>query len=630
MKYTFNKTFKVWLKASLIIGLLITSCSKKEDKLNETSIEKKLFLSSEVTNEYKKLATREKYNFIIDLLKGRFKNKNDEKEWLAKNLPTILQDTTNLNSSNLTELNHLLLKKDCVNEAVPYATKLLAKNTRIPKATKSSTASILAAYYNSTKQVDSLGKYVDILERNIQEKGDELWLYMSLYSNKGNLANLKGEFFDAAINYQKAIDYAKPSDARNLGVLYHSLASMYLNLDYIEKAKEYTDLTLELINPDDIPLYYYNTQGIIQGKAKNFKEAEKTFQTIIEKSKQGSRQMLLAQSYSNYGNLKRKKKEFEAGLKYLSLSDSICKKLKVDVGIFYNKINRAELYYDSKKLDKALSEINPLKDFVVDADNPKLKMSVYELLYRIYDDLSQTDLANTYYRLYTENKNKYIGDLPRSVISERELAREREQKLQLRLAYQNELQKQIAKKYGLSIGLFLLILVSVITYFIIAKKQLKKQQLFQQEKKDLEYQLEIKSKELLSNSIKDLGIQQTKDWLRDQLNRILDDLPSVHKKKFSLLKQELKSTTTQELLVDFETKFQTSYSDFYKRLKSMGPDLSPNELILCALIKINYSSKDIALLTNRSLRTIENSRSLIRKKLQLSPNENLQNFIISI
>ncbi|NGZ90178.1 tetratricopeptide repeat protein [Psychroflexus maritimus] len=581
MNYTFNKTFKVWLKASLIIGLLITSCSKKEDKLNETSIEKKLFLSSEVTNEYKKLATREKYNFIIDLLKGRFKNKNDEKEWLAKNLPTILQDTTNLNSSNLTELNHLLLKKDCVNEAVPYATKLLAKNTRIPKATKSSTASILVAYYNSTKQADSLGKYVDILERNIQEKGDELWLYMSLYSNKGNLANLKGEFFDAAINYQKAIDYAKPSDTKNLSVLYHSLASMYLNLDYIEKAKEYTDLTLELINPDDIPLYYYNTQGIIQGKAKNFKEAEKTFQTIIEKSKQGSHQMLLAQSYSNYGNLKRKKKEFEAGLKYLSLSDSICKKLKVDVGIFYNKINRAELYFDSKKLDKALSEINPLKDFVVDADNPKLKMSVYELLYRIYDDLSQTDLANTYYRLYTENKNMYIGDLPRSVVSEWEVAREREKKLQLSVAYESKLQKQNSNKYWLSTGFLLFVLLSVMAYFIIYKKQLKQKQLYQQERQELQYQVQLKSKELLSTTIKELSIQRVKDDLLSDLNKILDDLPNVHKNKFNLLKQKLIAITSNELFLDFESKLDISFSTFYNKLKDVAPNLSPSELIVC-------------------------------------------------
>jgi len=179
-------------------------------------------------------------------------------------------------------------------------------------------------------------------------------------------------------------------------------------------------------------------------------------------------------------------------------------------------------------------------------------------------------------------------------------------------------------------GLTLLILVSVTMYFSISKKQLKKQQLYEQEKKNLEYQLQLKSNELLSNSIKDLGIQQTKDWLRNQLNQILDDLPNAHKKKFNVLKQELKSTTTHELLADFEAKFQTTYSDFYKRLKSIGPDLSPNELILCALIKLNYTSKDIALLTNRSLRTIENSRSLIRKKLQLHANENLQNFIISI
>ena len=612
-----------------ILFMVVIARSPQPNQKDSIAVSPVLFDSSTVTDQFKALKGNKKVDFVINLLNTEFSNPSDKKSWFAEHLDALLQGETKISSSALNELNMLLVKKRYSSETVPYASKLLSKNFQVDQTVKASAAAILSAHYNATKQADSLIKYVDSLEGNIQD-GDDVWLFMTLYANKGNLANLKGDFFDATINYHKAIDYAEPSDTKNLGVLYHSLATMYLNLDYIEKAKDYTDLTLELINSEDIPLYYYNTQGIIQGKAKNFKEAEKTFQTIIKKSKQASNLILLAQSYANYGNLKRKKKEFEAGLNYLQLSDSICKKLKVEVGVLYNKINRAELYYDSKKLDKALLEINPLIDFVVDADNPKLKMSVYELLYRIYDDLSQTDLANTYYRLYTENKNKYIGDLPRSVISEWEVAREREKKLQLRVAYENELQDQRFKKYGLSMGLILLILVSVIMYFSISKKQLKKQQLYEQEKKDLEYQLEIKSKELLSNSIKDLGIQQTKDWLRNQLNQILDDLPNAHKKKFNVLKQELKSTTTHELLADFEAKFQTTYSDFYKQLKTIGPDLSPNELILCALIKLNYTSKDIALLTNRSLRTIENSRSLIRKKLQLHANENLQNFIISI
>ena len=614
---------------STILFKVLIACSPEPNQTDSIAVPPSLFDASRVTDQFKALKGDKKVDFVINLLNTEFSNPSDKKAWFAEHLDALLQGKTKPSSSVLNELNMLLVKKRYSSETVPYASKLLSKNFQVDQTVKASAAAMLSAHYNATKQVDSLIKYVDIMEGNIQED-DDIWLNMTLYANKGNLANLKGDFFDATVNYHKAIDYANPSDARNLGVLYHSLATMYLNLDYIEKAKDYTDLTLELINSEDIPLYYYNTQGIIQGKAKNFKEAEKTFQTIIKKSKQASNLILLAQSYANYGNLKRKKKEFEAGLNYLQLSDSICKKLKVEVGVLYNKINRAELYYDKEKFDKALQEINPLIDFVVDADNPKLKMSVYELLYRIYDDLSQTDLANTYYRLYTENKNKYIGDLPRSVISEWEVAREREKKLQLRVAYENELQDQRFKKYGLSMGLILLILVSVIMYFSISKKQLKKQQLYEQEKKDLEYQLEIKSKELLSNSIKDLGIQQTKDWLRNQLNQILDDLPNAHKKKFNVLKQELKSTTTHELLADFEAKFQTTYSDFYKQLKTIGPDLSPNELILCALIKLKNTTKDIALLTNRSLRTIENSRSLIRKKLQLHANENLQNFIISI
>ncbi len=53
------------------------------------------------------------------------------------------------------------------------------------------------------------------------------------------------------------------------------------------------------------------------------------------------------------------------------------------------------------------------------------------------------------------------------------------------------------------------------------------------------------------------------------------------------------------------------------------PNLTLNELRICSYLILNISSKEIAELTKRSIRSIESTRLNIRKKMKLSHNENL-------
>jgi len=53
------------------------------------------------------------------------------------------------------------------------------------------------------------------------------------------------------------------------------------------------------------------------------------------------------------------------------------------------------------------------------------------------------------------------------------------------------------------------------------------------------------------------------------------------------------------------------------------PSLTVNELRICSYLLLNISSKEIAELTKRSIRSIESTRLNIRKKMKLSHNENL-------
>ena len=72
------------------------------------------------------------------------------------------------------------------------------------------------------------------------------------------------------------------------------------------------------------------------------------------------------------------------------------------------------------------------------------------------------------------------------------------------------------------------------------------------------------------------------------------------------------------------------YEQYYERLKNIAPELTPNDLRICALMRLNISTKEIALLTNRTVGTVDNIRSSIRKKLKLEDDTNLQEYLLNV
>jgi DNA-binding CsgD family transcriptional regulator len=79
----------------------------------------------------------------------------------------------------------------------------------------------------------------------------------------------------------------------------------------------------------------------------------------------------------------------------------------------------------------------------------------------------------------------------------------------------------------------------------------------------------------------------------------------------------------------FEHLFDQAHENFFKRLKTSFPDLTTSDLRLCAYLRLNLSSKEIAPLLNISVRGVEEKRYRIRKRLGLSSDQGLSDFIVS-
>jgi len=127
----------------------------------------------------------------------------------------------------------------------------------------------------------------------------------------------------------------------------------------------------------------------------------------------------------------------------------------------------------------------------------------------------------------------------------------------------------------------------------------------------------IKKNELLIEIRKEL----------DQQKKILgNQYPSYFFERIhSLISKNM--TTNQDWKI-FEELFDQAHQDFFKRLKSSYPALTQSDLKLCAYLKLNLSSKEIAPLLNISFRGVETRRYRLRKRLGLKLDSNLVEFIM--
>ena len=124
---------------------------------------------------------------------------------------------------------------------------------------------------------------------------------------------------------------------------------------------------------------------------------------------------------------------------------------------------------------------------------------------------------------------------------------------------------------------------------------------------------------------------------REMLGKIRDDLHALIKKidneqvsaEFKrVLKMLGDDTKIDDNWEHFAHHFDKVHTDFLIGLKSRFPTLTPSELKLCAYLRMNLSNKEIAQLVNISTRGVEIARYRLRKKLGLSKETNLFEFLL--
>lgn len=129
----------------------------------------------------------------------------------------------------------------------------------------------------------------------------------------------------------------------------------------------------------------------------------------------------------------------------------------------------------------------------------------------------------------------------------------------------------------------------------------------------------IKKNELLTDLIKDIKIIE---------GELINS--SLHQPLKKVIKKINNQLVDKEDWLTFQLHFSNSHSQFFKTLRVKHPNLSSNEIKLCAYLKLNLSSKEIASLMNVAITSVEQSRYRLRKKINLDKDANLVNYIQQI
>ena len=151
------------------------------------------------------------------------------------------------------------------------------------------------------------------------------------------------------------------------------------------------------------------------------------------------------------------------------------------------------------------------------------------------------------------------------------------------------------------------------------------QKLMQLKNEKLELDIESKNREL---AISTMSLIKKNEFLNTIKTTIKEEsTPLGIKKVIKIIDKNINNTDDWKL---FKEAFDNADKDFLKLIKQKHPKLTPNDLKLCAYLRLNLSSKEIAPLLNISPRSVEVKRYRLRKKMDLPPKTSLANHILEL
>ncbi|GAA0712059.1 hypothetical protein GCM10009430_02100 [Aquimarina litoralis] len=443
-------------------------------------------------------------------------------------------------------------------------------------------------------------------QKVILETNDTIYLGVN-YGNIAMLYMYKDECEKAIVNFKKAIERnTLNKNYRLLGINYGNIAKCYADINQVDSA------------------FYAFEKGIYNAKISGDED-------IIQLVNWNKSKLLLEQ--------KRYKEALPLQLTYLEYNKTINKHLAI---LATNK-NIARTYFGLKNYDKALFHANEAIDYATKTNIENRVAEVYKTRGNIYKVMGKYELAfndlQTYDQIQKEvdivNNAKKFKEIEMANSFEKERIKDSvvyaEEKRKISL----QVEKQKVEKQLYFASFIITVMISILIVYLgyqlylrIKKKNKIKEEKLSQKIVDLNSEVTTKKEEvnqLLTETVIHLN---TKEKLAENLAKLSKEEGDVTLKGIIA---DLKADKLEDSkILMLKKNIETLNYDFLKSLKSSHPNLTKTDIEVCSFIKIGLSRKEISNLRNTSLDAIKSTRFRLKKKLQLSADQSLDDYIKSL
>ncbi len=409
----------------------------------------------------------------------------------------------------------------------------------------------------------------------------------------------------------------------------------YFKRDEYDKAQQYYDTSLYYaqLNNDSMRIAAsYSNIGMVLIEKNKYMEARRYYEKAYKISLALGNKTYAGNILVNLGNLYDKMGKLNKSKEYKLKALNIFKEIGNKFFMFKSERLLANEYIKNNELIRARRHmLNILKDTAsVPLDEQIL---LFSSLTELYKSLKNTDSALYYHEVYSNLLLREQKLINHKATEELIIAHKTQQALKDRQLMELKYETQ-NKRLILSV-IFSIILVIVIVLLVLILNQRKKLQIAKRKEIEnenilLKEKIEFKNKELTINTMNIIRHSEFVSSLVPELKEFYKNANNKNKQLIMNIVQKINVHNKTELWDDFFRTFTEVNSSFFDTLDEKFPSITVKERKLCALLKLEMSTKDIASITNTSTRGVETARLRLRKKLNLTSEDNLYVFLRQI
>ncbi|PHS05664.1 MAG: hypothetical protein COA88_11865 [Kordia sp.] len=645
-----NTTFKRIL-ILCFFSIAIGQSQNKDLSLKKNIDSLKTVLKNQKINELNKIKT------LIKLGESYFEVNdfhNSEVNYnKAENIALNTQDTLQLAIINKKRADLFITNNDHIKALEGYKNSInFFNNTPNPDKYNEELffcyIGISDVYINTTRSGKAL-EYVYKSEKYIPKENDCLSKQFNIYI-LNNLAFIHAE----TDNYIEAIKYLKKAllledeinDYRGKANTYNAFAIIYAKQGENNKAIEYYNYSKKIYEELKIKrgiASILNNLGVSYYDLKNYPKAEKKLQKAINIANTGNYKDILAESHLYLGKVYISLNKIDLGLHNIDKSLLIAEAINASEVIIQCYLEKVQLAKRTNNSSEIIRLLNLSLENSNNADIPYLTKDIYNELYTFHKT-NDSKKALFYHEKYTSLNNRIYSI---KKINQTEALKTEFTYLKLQsdiknkdiaLALASEKEKASKVQFILIISLGLVLISSLIIIILRQKKLNRTRKKMWASKKDLmalkqentEKEIEFKNKQITDFAI---HISEKNDLL-EHIKQKIKKLPVLNKTIDSQIHDVIifinDDISQNKEKVQLYTEINETTNSFNHKLTNLYPYLSEKERRIATLVRLNHTSKQISLQLNITPASVDNYRSILRKKMDVQKGTSIVKFIKNI